>query len=685
MATDNTMQTNLTTFLQQTELPTNSSSHQDPTVEHKPKSAANLSTIIDINDLALNTPNVSTDSDVIPTQVESSNHEQPAIFDFSVYDSDPSDIAESLPTQNTHSNTPNRKRKQTDNEITGSKQSNTSITPPDIPTKHLRTLTPLDIEVISSFENTEVKRKEVRFTPPKSSKPNSPTSSHSSSPFSTKELSHALLVKFREEGKAPLPTPVAFQDTWDGMHVRMPCSVKNLLHQLAPGAKKQLTNKWAVIQSSLRSPISSSWDLEEAVLRYNTEAGRKWSFSGLHAFFKHYTSAEERKEIFDITIPGMARLALNLPTLVTSPIPLLRCDHVRDLTLSQIQIACLLANAFFCTFPRRNATGFNSEYGNFPSINFHTLFGPDQLCVPGSEETISLSKCKANKLKCIFHYFKRVLSDQPAGCVTFRRQQLQQPFEWSLNNCTLTDFKVSNVSRIEEASEALKVDFANKKIGGGVLSGGCVQEEIYFLICPEMIISRLFTEGLQPHEALVMIGAERFSSYSGYSDSFEWSGDYNDVTPVDSLARRKTYVTAIDALIVHKYTDQFRPFSLRRELDKALAGFLPGEFDSDSCLPVATGHWGCGAFGGDKALKAVLQLMCAAVVKRNVIYYTFGELELGGRLSELHQKLVESRTTVSQLWTHLCKYNQLLKNNQSTEKAVALFSYLIEEVSCHSP
>lgn len=52
----------------------------------------------------------------------------------------------------------------------------------------------------------------------------------------------------------------------------------------------------------------------------------------------------------------------------------------------------------------------------------------------------------------------------------------------------------------------LQVDFANKLIGGGVLTHGCVQEEIRFLICPEMIISRLFTEILEKNECLLMKG-----------------------------------------------------------------------------------------------------------------------------------------------------------------------------------
>ncbi len=36
---------------------------------------------------------------------------------------------------------------------------------------------------------------------------------------------------------------------------------------------------------------------------------------------------------------------------------------------------------------------------------------------------------------------------------------------------------------------------------------------------------------------------------------------------------------------------------------------------------VETGHWGCGAFGGDREIKALIQMMAAAQVKiiiRNV-------------------------------------------------------------------
>ena len=50
------------------------------------------------------------------------------------------------------------------------------------------------------------------------------------------------------------------------------------------------------------------------------------------------------------------------------------------------------------------------------------------------------------------------------------------------------------------------MDFANKTIGGGVLGEGSVQEEIRFVICPELIVSLLFTEVLEDNEAVVITG-----------------------------------------------------------------------------------------------------------------------------------------------------------------------------------
>lgn len=101
------------------------------------------------------------------------------------------------------------------------------------------------------------------------------------------------------------------------------------------------------------------------------------------------------------------------------------------------------------------------------------------------------------------------------------------------------------------------------------MGSGCVQEEIRFVICPELIVSRLFTEVLTNHEALVVMGIERYSDYSGYSDGFKWEGNYqDDRVPYDDFGRKKTSVCAIDAIRFNKNKDQFHCSAILRELNK---------------------------------------------------------------------------------------------------------------------
>eukprot|EP00919_Chromeraceae_sp_WS-2016_P081812 GHVR01193221.1.p1 GENE.GHVR01193221.1~~GHVR01193221.1.p1 ORF type:complete len:101 (-),score=11.66 GHVR01193221.1:448-750(-) len=86
------------------------------------------------------------------------------------------------------------------------------------------------------------------------------------------------------------------------------------------------------------------------------------------------------------------------------------------------------------------------------------------------------------------------------------------------------------------------VDFANSKIGGGVLSNGCVQEEILFSIFPECIIAKVLTEKLDDDEAIVISGARRFSTYEGYSYKFKFNGGYHQKEVVPN-----SVIVAIDA------------------------------------------------------------------------------------------------------------------------------------------
>ena len=120
----------------------------------------------------------------------------------------------------------------------------------------------------------------------------------------------------------------------------------------------------------------------------------------------------------------------------------------------------------------------------------------------------------------------------PEGVLTFKRQVLSDD---EMPKISESEKKFRKViikldGTIEDCSGTLQLDFANKYLGGGVLNSGCVQEEIRFVICPELLVSLLFTERLEKNESVIIRGCERFSSYIGYGDTFQWFEDYHDET-----------------------------------------------------------------------------------------------------------------------------------------------------------
>jgi len=203
----------------------------------------------------------------------------------------------------------------------------------------------------------------------------------------------------------------------------------------------------------------------------------------------------------------------------------------------------------------------------------------------------------------------------------------------------------------------MQVDFANKFVGGGVVDEGCVQEEIRFVICPELIVSRLITEELDANESLLVTGCERFSNYTGYGRTTRWQSDHRDGNRRDSWGRLNTQIVAIDARVFRSLSSQLLEHSLLRELNKAYCGFRG---DNDTCCAVATGNWGCGAFGGDVRLKALLQIMAAAEAKRPVCYFTFGDRDLCHDIFKVWASASSANCTVGNLLTYILEAAELL-------------------------
>ncbi|KAL6094875.1 parg [Pungitius sinensis] len=482
---------------------------------------------------------------------------------------------------------------------------------------------------------------------------------------------HTVMIRtdLLRRGRVPVPYPAKFKDTWDDVHVKMPCSSSNLfpvLDEVTHGLQNK--SRWELIKETLNKTFSSQPELKEAILKYSASQAKKWDFTALRLYCTKVLEPDAAEHLFDSLLPDMVQLALRASELCTKPIPLLKGGMNHSITMSQEQVACLLANAFFCTFPRRNSR--RNEYGNYPDINFFRLF-------EGS------SPMKIEKLKTLMCYFRSFTEQKPTGLVTFTRKSLDKPLNWKSSQTQLTKLHITCEGTIEDDGHGmLQVDFANRFVGGGVTGSGLVQEEIRFLINPELIISRLFTEALDLNECLIITGTQQYSKYTGYSHTYQWGGSHQDITPRDGWQRRCTEIVAIDALHFKNFLEQFNPDKLNRELNKAYCGFARPEERSQNLATVATGNWGCGVFGGDARLKALLQMLAAAEAGRDVAYFTFGDSQLMTDVHKMHSFLTQRKISVGEVYDLLGQYHSSVCKSCLTRRPdVSLYSFIYQQVN----
>ncbi|XP_059181255.1 poly(ADP-ribose) glycohydrolase isoform X2 [Centropristis striata] len=482
---------------------------------------------------------------------------------------------------------------------------------------------------------------------------------------------HTVMIRtdLLQNGKVPVPYPARFKDTWDDVHVKMPCSSSSLFPVLDEETLElQNKSRWELIEETLNNSFTSPFELKNAMLKYSSSQAKKWDFTALRLYCTKVLEPDAAEHLFGSLLPDMVQLALRASELCTKPIPLLKRGMNHSITMSQEQVACLLANAFFCTFPRRNSR--RTEYWNYPDINFFRLFE-------------GVSSRKIEKLKTLMCYFKSVTEQTPTGLVTFTRKSLDKPLNWKSSQTQLTKLHITCEGTIEDDGHGmLQVDFANQFVGGGVTSSGLVQEEIRFLINPELIVSRLFTEALDHNECLIITGTQQYSKYSGYAQTYQWDGSHQDTTPRDDWQRRCTEIVAIDALQFKSFLEQFQPEKLNRELNKAYCGFARPEEQSQNLAAVATGNWGCGVFGGDTRLKALLQMLAAAEAGRDVAYFTFGDSQLMTDVYKMHSFLIQRNISVGEVYNLLGQYySSVCKSCLGRRPDVSLYSFIYQQVS----
>ena len=139
-------------------------------------------------------------------------------------------------------------------------------------------------------------------------------------------------------------------------------------------------------------------------------------------------------------------------------------------------------------------------------------------------------------------------------------------------------------------------------------------------------------------------------------------------------------VVAIDATYFEwgtKMDEQLRKHHNNREIIKALVGFsADGPECSRSLFPaVSTGHWGCGAFHGDRQRALLIQWIAASAAGRSLIYHMLEDKWLAAAAGRASADLTGLGATVGQLMT---AFQQVAADNVAKRTREA--SHLLEEV-----
>eukprot|EP00667_Euglena_gracilis_P004732 EG_transcript_4759 len=502
----------------------------------------------------------------------------------------------------------------------------------------------------------------------------------------------------------PLPAPpaepqVSAEDStdWNSHHVKLPCSSRYVYR-----SEGKTLSLWYRISDVLGTQISDANALREAIEAMNPHMDQsRWYFSALTHYFDHVMPPDQSALFFRRTLPEMQRLALRIAEICPTPIPLLETGRPGTVTLSQLQVCCLLCHGFFCTMPYRfwlprarrpKDDDPDTEAlltRSFPSFNFLELYGPQvagyhATLLYAPEEACPITDQQAAKFACLVHYFTQFFEThkQPDGTLSpgttievTRKVTPEEAFpNWEKSTQCFPPVTCRTDGTIEDSPEPVaEVDFANKCIGGGVLGRGCVQEEIRFLLAPELLITRLLCETLDDNEAVEVRGTTRFSQHSGYGSTFRWAGPYDDKLPVSGTPpMRQSYILIMDAVNFRggglRPAHQYSPEYIQRELCKAYTAFSSLRPFPDTKLSVASGNWGCGVFGGDVQLKSLLQLIAAAQGGvPGLVYYCYGNAALAAALQRMVAAL--AKVPVGKMYTALCNYEQARHDAQRSSSA----------------
>jgi hypothetical protein len=232
----------------------------------------------------------------------------------------------------------------------------------------------------------------------------------------------------------------------------------------------------------------------------------------------------------------------------------------------------------------------------------------------------------------------------PDELVTFERQGYRKglsPWKWDGNTKPLCAVEITD-GNIDDCAAGVHVDFANAFIGGGVMTGDVAQEELLFLVKPELMVAMALENRVVDEEAICVSGARKYSLTEGYGQSFKFVGDYDNRRP-----GHPAKVCALDG--IRGGGPAMTEPALLRDMNKARIAF--DGFPLTGTKEIASGHWGCGAFGNNHDLMFLKQWLAASEAGAQKLWYHDFDRNQSHHIFPLIRRL--RHLTVGELWHFL--------------------------------
>ncbi|CAF1185257.1 unnamed protein product [Didymodactylos carnosus] len=338
--------------------------------------------------------------------------------------------------------------------------------------------------------------------------------------------------------------------------------------------------------------------------------------------------------------PNLVNLALKLPTLF--PTHTIRSldftdndeEEIKLYSLTREQIACLLVHMFLCTIDDKNFSLWYESSCYNPSKSYLTV------------------------LIYYFQYYVDFIRDNDnSRSILFERHRLQRNVDWKLCKKPLIKQLYQQDDLNDILSTNLQLIFANKHIGYGQYG---TQEEAHCGMSTELNVVVLFmNRDLRDNECLVVHGIQTFGQYQGYGNDLKLIG-FHSSTACDWS--RRSYVFA-DALEMNfsetNELEDLKEYNLTRELAKISCTF---RLQQDKSLN--TGHFGCGAFHGNRYVKIVLQILVASFYNVQLHFYSSSKAFID-EINDLLKYLNEKQINCSDLYHYLEYLKVHLKHRTS--------------------